>query len=91
MLQQSGRSTKPRDDFIQDLLEWLLAGHKKGKSFILGGDFNDLLYIKSNLIKCCANDKLQLVNILICPACNNQSSSLSGKKIIDYMFVSPNL
>eukprot|EP00957_Ditylum_brightwellii_P091680 6981228-Ditylum_brightwellii.AAC.1 len=91
MLQQAGRSIKPKDAFIEDLLEWMLAGYKKGKSFILGGDFNEILHIKSNSINFCAKDKLQLVDILDCSARNNQSSSLPGKKIICYMLVSPNL
>eukprot|EP00957_Ditylum_brightwellii_P027883 2106967-Ditylum_brightwellii.AAC.1 len=39
----------------------------------------------------CANNKLWLADILDCPDRTDQSTSLPGQNIIDYMFVSQNV
>eukprot|EP00957_Ditylum_brightwellii_P178585 13603550-Ditylum_brightwellii.AAC.1 len=59
-LQQEGRRLCPRDVFIQDLLQFLHMCHDKGKTFIIGGDFNEVLHVKSKLIKLCLDEKLRL-------------------------------
>eukprot|EP00957_Ditylum_brightwellii_P207208 15351971-Ditylum_brightwellii.AAC.1 len=82
MLQQAGRSINPRNAIVQDLVKWMKNSHQKGESFILVGDFNEVVYVKSNLLQFCSNDKLQLVIILDCPDRKDPSTSLSDQKMI---------
>eukprot|EP00957_Ditylum_brightwellii_P095350 7263124-Ditylum_brightwellii.AAC.1 len=64
MLQQDGHQSTPREAFIKDLTKWLEEGKKKGKLFIVRGDFNEVLKIGSKLLKLCTNNKVLLVDSL---------------------------
>eukprot|EP00957_Ditylum_brightwellii_P024391 1841072-Ditylum_brightwellii.AAC.2 len=88
MLKQQNRTEDPRKAFIKDLLELLKIGHDKGEHFIIGNNYNDTLDIKTKLIKLCTYKTLQLVDVLKSNQCNGISTSLSGRSVIDYVFVS---
>eukprot|EP00957_Ditylum_brightwellii_P063729 4836125-Ditylum_brightwellii.AAC.1 len=64
MLQQDGHQLTQREAFIIDLTKWLEEGKEKGKLFIVGGDFNEVLKIRSKLLKLCTNNKVPLVDSL---------------------------
>eukprot|EP00957_Ditylum_brightwellii_P207564 15353533-Ditylum_brightwellii.AAC.2 len=51
-LKQQHQNVEPRKVFSTDLLTWLKAGQKKGEQFIIGGEFNNTMDLKSNLISC---------------------------------------
>eukprot|EP00957_Ditylum_brightwellii_P082134 6245795-Ditylum_brightwellii.AAC.1 len=78
LLKQDSQDICPWRAFILDLIKLLRSRQEDGKLIVLEGNFNDVLSTKSTLI-------------LKCPERRNKSSSLSGKHIIDCMFVSPEL
>eukprot|EP00957_Ditylum_brightwellii_P152010 11575623-Ditylum_brightwellii.AAC.1 len=54
----------PKKTFTGDLLQWMEKLHQKGESFILGGDFNENLHSKSDMMKLCSDSKLHMGDIL---------------------------
>eukprot|EP00957_Ditylum_brightwellii_P170366 12967470-Ditylum_brightwellii.AAC.1 len=78
-LKQDGCDLCPWRAFILGLIKLLRSRRKNGELIVFGGNFNDVLSIKSTLLKLCMNDQLQLVDILECPERRYKSSSLSGK------------
>eukprot|EP00957_Ditylum_brightwellii_P142664 10869783-Ditylum_brightwellii.AAC.1 len=84
-------SVNPCKFFIKDFHKWMLAGHSKGKRFILAGDFNKILNSTSSMIKFCANKTLHIVDTLGNLTNTSFSTTKSGKNRIDYMLMLPEL
>eukprot|EP00957_Ditylum_brightwellii_P043885 3328203-Ditylum_brightwellii.AAC.1 len=47
MLKQQNKTEDSWETLIKDLLNWLKIGHDKGEQFIVRGDYNDTLDIKT--------------------------------------------
>eukprot|EP00957_Ditylum_brightwellii_P069344 5264282-Ditylum_brightwellii.AAC.1 len=92
-LQQSktNTATNPRKTFTRDLLQWMKKLHQKGVRFILGGDFNETLHSKLDMMKLCSDNNLNMVDILGNLTHILFSTTKTGKSRIDYKLIPPKI
>eukprot|EP00957_Ditylum_brightwellii_P077144 5863182-Ditylum_brightwellii.AAC.1 len=72
-------------------MTWMVQAHQKGEWYILAGDFNEPFQSTSGTIKLCSNNTLQLVDILSGMTDKKFSTTKTGKDMIDYICMSPEL
>eukprot|EP00957_Ditylum_brightwellii_P205745 15345208-Ditylum_brightwellii.AAC.1 len=67
------------------------AGNSKCKRFILAGNFIEMLNSTSDMIKFCADNRVQMVDTLGDLTNTSFSKTKSGKNRIDYIVMLPEL